>query len=186
VPIFFDEWDVLLGPLWGAAFVEAIDGGRAQAEARRARRDEEDQLRLERSRWLEEHRAERSFPCGLVPDPHEVEMDVAHANTPPSEIGPVEVTAAVLPDAIAFLRDGDDDVVEVGRIPRTAVVGIDVVDAKGDHVPEPVRETIEPPQLSLLVLTWKNGSADDQDRFAFRSPWLAWRAGRKLMEARRG
>jgi len=27
---------------------------------------------------------------------------------------------------------------------------------------------------------------DDEDRFAFRSPSLAWKAGRRLMEARNG
>jgi hypothetical protein len=38
----------------------------------------------------------------------------------------------------------------------------------------------------FLVLRWNNEGADDEDRFAFRSPWLAWRAGRKLLEAKRG
>jgi hypothetical protein len=31
--------------------------------------DEEDEARLARSRWLEENRAEYSFPCGVVPRP---------------------------------------------------------------------------------------------------------------------
>ena len=31
--------------------------------------DEEHEAQLARSRWLEEQRAERSFPCGIVPDP---------------------------------------------------------------------------------------------------------------------
>jgi hypothetical protein len=110
----------------------------------------------------------------------------ARAETPPLT-RLAEVTAAVLPNEIAFLlEDGIGELEEAGRFPRTAITGIDVVDAHDVHVPEPVRETIEPSQLVFLVLRWKNAGADDEDRFAFRSPWLAWRAGRKLMEARRG
>ena len=65
-------------------------------------------------------------------------------------------------------------------------VDIDVIDHAGAHIPEPIHETIEEPQLSMLVLRWKNEGVDDEDRFAFRSPWMAWQAGRRLMDARRG
>ena len=60
------------------------------------------------------------------------------------------------------------------------------MDRLGSHLPEPSQETFEESQLSLLVLRWTNEGADDEDRFAFRSPWLAWQAGRRLMEARKG
>jgi hypothetical protein len=186
MPLFFDWADVVLGPMLGAALAEAIHGTRAQDTARRASREQEAERRIERSRWLEEHRAERAFPCGLVPDAPEVENGLPRLNVVPVNMAPIEVTAAVLPHDLAFIRDGDEAVVEMGRIPRTTIGDIDVVDRAGTHVPEPIQETIEEPQLSLLVLRWTNEGVGDEDRFAFRSPWLAWRAGRKLLEARRG
>jgi hypothetical protein len=100
---------------------------------------------------------------------------------------PAQVTAAVLPDDLAFLlEDGIGDVEEAGRIPRTAIAGIDVVDAHGVHVPEPVRETIEPPQLVFAVLKWSNEGTPDEERFAFQSPWMAWGAARRFEAAKRG
>lgn len=186
MPLFFDWTDVVLGPMLGAAIAEAIHGTRVQDTARWASREREAEHRIERSRWLEEHHAERSFPCGLIPDPVEAETGPPRLNVLPQSIEPVEVTAVVLPDDVAFIRDGGDDVVEVGRIPRTTITDIDVVDRAGADVPEPYQETIEEPQLSLLVLRWKNAGADDEDRFAFRSPWMAWQAGRSLLDARRG
>lgn len=184
----FDGWDLLLGPTVDAAIIEMTDPrmSLAQREIERARRDADAMLRVERSRWLEEHRAERSFPCGLVPDRHDIETGMPRLDGLPEHVVPVEVTAAVLLDDVVFIREGADDVVEVGRIPRTAITGIDALDRSGAHIPEPIHETIEPPQLSLLVLTWMNVGVADEDRFAFRSPWLAWRAGRRLMEARKG
>jgi hypothetical protein len=189
MPLFYDWTDVLLGPTLAAAIVEVTEPRimAAQHGIERARRDEEMQERVDRSRWLEEQQAERSFPCGLVPDPREVESGLPRLNVLPADIAPpMEVTAAVLPTDVAFIRDGHDDVVEMGRIPRTAIVDVDVVDRDGAHIPEPYEETIEAPQLALLVLRWKNEGVDDEDRFAFRSPWMAWHAGRRLLDARRG
>jgi hypothetical protein len=189
MPLFYDWTDMLLGPVLAAAIVEATEPRimPAQHGIERARRDEEMQDRVDRSRWLEEQRAERSFPCGLVPDPRDVETGLPRLNVLPADIAPLmEATAAVLPTDVAFIRDGRDDVVEMGRIPRTAISDIDVIDHAGVHIPEPVHETIEEPQLSLLVLRWTNEGVDDEDRFAFRSPWMAWQAGRRLLEARRG
>jgi hypothetical protein len=189
MPIIYDWTDVLLGPMLAAAIVEATEPRIRTAEhaIERARRDDEMQERVERSRWLEEQQAERSFPCGIVPDTREVETGLPRLNVLPADIAPpMAVTAAVLPTDVAFIRDGRDDVVELGRIPRTAILDVDVVDGSGAHIPDPNQETIEEPQLSLLVLKWKNQGTDDEDRFAFRSPWLAWQAGRKLMDARRG
>jgi hypothetical protein len=173
--------------------------------------------RLSRVRWLEEHRAERSFPCGfaIVPEPDALPRPTLKpvAVPPPpmnasrtTHTGPVppmpvppplleaspptrlaEVTAAVLSDALAFLvEDGMGEIDEAGRIPRTAIGDIDVVDTRGVHVPEPMRETIEAPQLVFTVLRWTNSGVPDEDRFAFRSPWLAWQAGRRMLEAKRG
>jgi hypothetical protein len=36
------------------------------------------------------------------------------------------------------------------------------------------------------VLRWSNEGADEEERFAFRSVWLAWKAARKLRDARQG
>ena len=129
--------------------------------------------------------AARPATAGEEPTPP-MPVAPALAEVPPL-MRPAEVTAAVLPDDLAFLlEDGIGEVEEAGRLPRTAITSIDVVDMRDVHVPEPVRETIEPSQLVFLVLRWKNEGVDDEDRFAFRSPWLAWRAGRKLLEAKRG
>ncbi|MBA3737239.1 MAG: hypothetical protein H0W97_01585 [Actinobacteria bacterium] len=139
--------------------------------------------------WLGENRAERSFPCGVVPDPEpepgKPRMPVPRLNVPRRGMTWVQVIAAVLPSDLAFIRGQETgEIVEVGRIPRSAIRKVDVVDASDVPIPEPIRETFEPPQLALLVLTWTNASVDDEDRFAFRSPWMAWQAARWLMAAR--
>ncbi len=142
-----------------------------------------------RQTWLEEHRAERSFPCGVVPHPEPVpghpRMPTPRLNVPRREMSYVQVIAVVLPSDLAFIRGQETgEIVEVGRIPRSSIREVDVVDASGVHIAEPIRETFEPPQLALLVLTWTNAGVDDEDRFAFRSPWMAWQAARWLMAAR--
>jgi hypothetical protein len=99
---------------------------------------------------------------------------------------PAQVTASVLRDDVVFLlEDGVGDVEEGGRVPRTAIEDVDVVDVHGAHVPEPTREAIEPSQLVFTVLRWTNEGVPDEERFAFRSPWLAWGAARRLLEAKR-
>ena len=91
----------------------------------------------------------------------------------------MQVMAAVLPNDIVFIREQgeDEEVDEVGRLPRTAIQDVDVVDERGIHVPEPIHETLEPSQLVFTVLRWSNEGMPDEDRFAFRSPWMAWTAG---------
>jgi hypothetical protein len=99
---------------------------------------------------------------------------------------PAQVTASVLRDDLVFLlEDGLGEVEEGGRVPRAAIGDVEVVDAHGAHVPEPARETIEPSQLVFTVLRWTNQGAPDEERFAFRSPWMAWSAARRLREAKR-
>lgn len=184
----------------------------------RAESDRDAEAKVERSRWLEEHRAERSFPCGIVPDPvleatqptppagasaRELlpsdpgwatpDPPVTGAAVPPdprplTPLRPMQVIAAVLPADVAFIREfGDDEEVdEVARLPRRAIREVDVVDLRNAHVPEPSREEIEPEQLVFAVLRWSDQGAPDEDRFAFRSPWTAWRAARQLLEAKQG
>ena len=149
-----------------------------------------DRFKDARVKWLEDNRAERSFPCGVAPDPEPEpgtpEMPVPRLNVPRRGMTWVQVIAAVLPTDLAFIRGQETgEIVEVGRIPRSAIREVDVVDASDVPIPEPIRETFEPPQLTLLVLTWTNAGVDDEDRFAFRSPWMAWQAARWLMAARR-
>jgi hypothetical protein len=219
----FDWTDLLQFRLWfNVVRAHDLDQELIARGTRRADRAQEERFKIERTRWLEEKRAERSFPCGIVllpdpaspapkrsprpevppPPPQAQAPSVIGAETPPTPPAPVKpsgseletplhpmpVIAAVLPPDVVFLLEEaeGDEVVEVGRIPRTAIDDIDVIDHSGAHIPEPIHETIEEPQLSMLILRWKNEGMDDEDRFAFRSPWMAWQAGRRLMDARRG
>jgi hypothetical protein len=149
--------------------------------------DEAAEAKLARSRWLERHDAESTFTCGVVPEPEPL-AGAPRLNVLPSlRTKPVPVMAVVLPNDLVFILEQDlEDVVEVGRLPRRAIVDTDVVDAEGNHVPEPLQETFEQPGLSLTVLRWANEGVEEEERFAFRSVWLAWRAARKLLDARQG
>jgi hypothetical protein len=101
---------------------------------------------------------------------------------------PLQVIAAVLPEHVVFLREERDParIVEVGRIPRAAIRDVDVLDEQDNEVPEPVRESFEPSTLAVVELRWLNGGVLDEDRFAFRSAWMAWQAARQLLAARQG
>ena len=46
-------------------------------------------------------------------------------------------------------------------------------------------KTFELDRPALAVLRWSNAGVDDEERFAFRSVWLAWKGARKLTGARR-
>jgi hypothetical protein len=200
----------------------SLDRDRAELArllAYRPEREDAEEVKLARSRWLEANRAERSFSCGIVPDPVLAETDPGRTRPeekpprpllpsdagwaapqrpvetgPPAEpqpltpLRPMQVIAAVFPNDVVFIREQgeDEEVDEVGRLPRGAIRDVDVVDDHGGHIPEPIHETIEEPRLSFLILRWKNEGVDDEDRFAFRSPWVAWQAARRLMEARKG
>jgi hypothetical protein len=147
--------------------------------------DEEDEARRARSRWLEQNRAEYSFPCGVVPQaepaPNEPRLNVL----PTTRRTIASVIAAVLPFDLVFLLEEDaEDVVELGRLPRNAIRDADVVDPAGAHIPEPIHETFELDRPALAVLRWSNGGVDDEERFGFRSVWLAWKAARRLLGTR--
>ena len=148
--------------------------------------DEEYDARMARSRWLEQNGAEYSFPCGVVPQP-EAAPDAPVLNVIPMMRRAVaSVIAAVLPSDLVFLLEQEsEDVVELGRLPRRAIVETDVVDEDGSHIPEPLHESFESPGVSLAVLRWSNDGVDEEERFGFRSVWLAWKAARKLRAARR-
>lgn len=149
--------------------------------------DEEDLARLARSRWLERNQAEYSFPCGVVPQPEPAPDQLRLNVLPMMRRAIASVIAAVLPFDLVFLLEKEsEDVVEVGRLPRKAIREIDVVDGSGVHIPEPTRETLEPERAALAVLRWSNDGVDDEERFAFRSVWVAWKTARKLLDARQG
>lgn len=148
-----------------------------------------ERLKDARLRWLEENRAERSFPCGLVPDeapsPGEHQLPEPRLNVPRTKGMWMQVFAVVLPSDLAFIRGEElGEIVEVGRLPRSAIRDVDVVDQAGVHIPEPASETFEPPKLAFAVLRWTNEGTPDEDRFAFRSTWMAWQAARWLLEAK--
>ena len=144
-------------------------------------------LGASRSRWLHEHDAKGSFPCGVVRPADEGEDDPELALLRGMDLE-LPVTAALLEDEVAFLAEppaatGIAEVIEIGRIRRAALEPADVVDAAGAHVPEPFREDFEPEADVWLVLRWGSGADADEERFLFRSPWLAWEAARRLRGA---
>jgi hypothetical protein len=190
MPLFdwsgIDVWDVVRAGMFAHSPGDAA-AARVAAEIFRAgiQPDEVTEGRLARSRWLEENGAAYAFPCGVVPEP-EPPPGAPRLNVVPLlRRAPVSVIAAVLPSELVFIVEQDSEaVVELGRLPRGAIRDVDVVDANGTHLPEPVHETFEPETLSLVVLTWTNaGVEEEEERFAFRSAWLAWRAARRLREA---
>jgi hypothetical protein len=189
VPIFdwegLDGWGVLRAVMFATSPGDAA-AARVAAETFRAgvQPDEAANAKLARSRWLEQHDAQVAFPCGIVPQP-EPPAGAPQLNVVPMlRAKPMSVMAVVLPTDLVFIREeASEEVVELGRLPRSAIRDVDVVDAEGTHVPEPTRETFEPEALSLVVLRWTNGPANEDERFGFRSAWLAWRAARKLRAA---
>jgi hypothetical protein len=192
MPLFdwggLDAWGILRAVMFATSPGDAA-AARIAAENFRAgvQPDEVGEAKLARSRWLERHDAESAFTCGVVPEP-EPPAGAPRLNVVPSlQTKPVPVMAVVLPNDLVFILEQDsEDVVEVGRLPRRAIVDTDVVDADGNHVPEPLQETFESPGLSVTVLRWANEGVGEEERFAFRSAWLAWRAARKLLDARQG
>jgi hypothetical protein len=220
MPLFdrfgLDGWTVLRAVMLAGAPSDAASARIASENFRRGiEPDETSAARMARTRWLEENRAERSFPCGTVPDPvlavvpqEEVEREPTGAKLPseagwaapdppitsqtrqdprPLTLRPMQVIAAVLPKDLVFIREHgtDRDVEEVGRLPRSAIDGVDVVGPNGAHVPERLREEIdEPKQLVFASLRWINDEKPDEDRFAFRSPWQAWQTAHKLLDAK--
>jgi hypothetical protein len=150
----------------GLAGIAAEQAVRAD-ERRRAHR-----LAVARSRWMADHRAEGVFPCGVTRPVLPVSDD---GHTVRDHRTEVQVFAAALADSLVFLVEPPEgwprhDPIEVGTIRRDAIAEVDVVDERGTHVPEPVRESLEPEPEVELVLRW-SGDPGEQ-RLTFRSPWL--------------
>jgi hypothetical protein len=129
----------------------------ARLLAYRPEREDAEEAKLARSRWLEAHDAERSFPCGTVPDPVAAGSEVAHADPAPSPrpllpsdpgwaapeapvppqpppepeggapIRPMQVIAAVLRNDLVFIREYTEDG-EVEEVGRLPREAIQEVD----------------------------------------------------------
>lgn len=137
--------------------------------------DREHEIRIARTRWLEEHRAVASFTCGVAaedePTPEVPDPD-PWGERP---VRTVPVTVAVLPDAFVFLREGSEEpgtepLVEVGRFPRRSFVAAHLEDASGTRVMGPAGEMFEAASPCRLVVTWKrDDGTEDHDAFAFMS-----------------
>src|SRR5262245_28357032 len=104
--------------------------------------DEEFEARMARTRWLEDNHAESSFPCGVVPRPKPGPQEPVLNVLPIIEQTISAIIAVILPSDLVFLLEDDaPEITELGRIPRTAVRSVDVVDIDEQHVPEPMEET---------------------------------------------
>ena len=188
------DWGGLsLGDLMGGSAV--VHGGGDVTTSRIAQQmfaeglapDEEFEARMARTRWLEENHAESSFPCGVVPRPKPGPQEPVLNVLPIIKQTISAIIAVILPSDLVFLLEGDSsEITELGRIPRVAVRSVDVVDVEDQHVPEPIEETFESDRPALALLRWSEAGKDDEERFAFRSAWLAWKCARKLLAARRG
>jgi hypothetical protein len=180
----------------GAGQGAAVRGSLA-AEIGELREDQlrDHALRMARTKWLEDHDVEASFPCGVVRyeggAPAEGEQQAERDPWARAErLGKADlpVFAAVLPDEVAFLAEPPEEtgllgVLELGSIARTAIGEVRVVDEAGADVAEVAAETIEPSVHREVVLTWSRDGQPDEDRFRFRSTWLASEAARRLRSA---
>lgn len=74
----FDEAERFREDVEGEAYGVRLTRDEAQLAAllaHRIEREASEEAKLERSRWLEEHQAERTFPCGVVPEPPRDALD---------------------------------------------------------------------------------------------------------------
>ena len=133
-----------------------------------------------RTRWLDEHHAERSFPCGVVRWEAPVDDGAVMVE--------VFVTAVVTDTSVMFLVERPDGTggvpVEVGSIDRGAIADVEVLHLDGRGVPRPASEPMDPEPEVVLLITWRDetGSAASQ-RLLFGSSWEAWRATDRLRAA---
>jgi len=169
--------ELLFEYLDGTGFPMVPAGERLLDAERRAQAAE---VGRARTRWLDEHHAQRSFPCGFVRweaprDDRAVLLEVF-------------VTAVVTDTSVVFLverPDGSGGIpVEVGSIDRGAIVEVEVVHVDGRAVPRPAEEPMDPEPEVVLVIQWRAAGADVAvQRLLFGSAWEAWRATDRLRAA---
>ncbi len=152
-------------------------GERLLIEQRRAHAAE---VGRARTRWLDEHHAEASFPCGVVR--WEAPTDDG------TVIVEVFVTAVVTDASVVFLVDRPDgsggSPVEVGSIDRAAITEVTVLDLDGRELLHPASEPIDPEPDVELAIRWHDAAgAPAEQRLLFASSWEAWRAADRLRAA---
>jgi hypothetical protein len=136
-----------------------------------------------RSRWLSDHHAERSFPCGIVRPDGLIDPSVRERRRE------LSVIAAVLPATVAFLVDPPesypgDEPIEAGAVERAAIRSIDVAGVEGGSVPRPASEPIDPEPEVVVIVHWVDAAGENaEQRLLFRSSWDAWLAADKLRQA---
>lgn len=149
-------------------------------------RDRSDQARAfhrARTRWLEQHGAESSFPCGVVrTDAVAVDEELWGMREE------LAVFAVVLPETVTFLVDPPEgwpspEPIEAGSVPRMDLMDAEVVDLGGSPVFEPAAESFDHEPDVVLVVSWEEGGERREQRLVFRSSWLAWRAARRVRAA---
>jgi hypothetical protein len=108
--------------------------------------DEEHEGELARSRWLEEHRAERSFPCGIVPEPR---SDRAADSMPARpDIAVPDVMEEPGPDRAADLLPSEPG----WGMPESGVYAPQSAPERPDAEDEPEIDEIRPMSVVAAVL----------------------------------
>ena len=136
-----------------------------------------------RSKWLSDHDAERSFPCGVVRPDGVIDPSVRDRRPE------LAVIAAVLPVTVAFLVEPPptypgEEPIEAGSIDRSALRSVEVVDLEGGAVLRPASEPIDPEPEVVVVIGWTDAAGDlAEQRLLFRSSWEAWTAADRLRQA---
>jgi hypothetical protein len=156
----------------------AVTSGERLLDAER--RAEAAKVGAARTRWLDEHHAERSFSCGVVR--WEAPTDGG------TVIVEVFVTAVVTDTSVAFLVDRPDGTggvpVEVGSVDRGAITEVEVLHLDGRAVPRPASEPMDPEPEVVLVIRWRDDArAPASQQLLFGSSWEAWRATDRLRAA---
>jgi hypothetical protein len=169
--------ELLFAYLDGTGFPMVPAGERLLDAERRAQAAE---VGRARTRWLDEHHAQRSFPCGVVR--WEAPRDDG------AVIVEVFVTAVVTDTAVVFLVERPDGTggipIEVGSIDRDAIAEVEVLHVDGRAVPRPAAEPMDPEPEVVLVIRWRDAEgAFAVQRLLFGSSWEAWRATDRLRAA---
>jgi hypothetical protein len=135
-----------------------------------------------RSKWLSDHDAERSFPCGVVRPDGLIDASVRERRPE------LAVIAAVLPTSVAFLVEPPptypgDEPIEAGAIERRGAAVVEVLGLDGRPVPRPAAEPFDAEPDVIVSIAWTAGGEATEQRLVFRSCWEAWIAADRLCDA---
>jgi hypothetical protein len=182
-----------MGMIEAALLAQALTQGRLQKALTAGQLEERGQLAASRerarglaaarSRWLSDHDAERSFPCGVVRPDGLIDQSVRDRRPE------LAVIAAVLPSAVAFLVEPPpsypgDEPLEAGAIERLAGADLSVVGLDDRPVIRPAMEPLDPEPDAIVVIRWRSADGElGEQRLLFRSSWEAWLASDKLCAA---